>query len=125
MHHRPPTVWDDPCAEGARLDSGLRLDTPAWTAWLDDPTTLSFSFPIANVTAGYSEGLLTGRKEGRTRGGVYWSAYWRPGRRLRKVYLGPASAVTTACLRAVAAALLAERQVTPAAAERAPPPVLV
>src|SRR5438270_12762320 len=121
MRGATPTVWDDPRADVAILDTlGLRLDTPAWTAWLDAPATTSFSFPVINAAAGYSEGVLTVRKERRTRGGAYWTAYWRPHRRLRKVYLGPATAVTAARLRSVAATLLAER-FAPSPAERAPP----
>ena len=50
---------------------------------------------------------MTVRKERRQRGGVYWSAYRRQGRRLRKIYLGPAASVTEARLREVAALLYA------------------
>jgi hypothetical protein len=42
MRTTTPLVWDDPWAEGARLQAGLRLDTCAWIAWLDDPATTSF-----------------------------------------------------------------------------------
>ena len=50
---------------------------------------------------------MTVRKERRQRGGVYWSAYRRQGRRLRKIYLGPSASVTEARLREVAARLYA------------------
>ena len=44
--------------------------------------------------------------ERRQRGRIYWTAYWRVGDRLCKVYLGPATAVTPARLRAVGVAWL-------------------
>ena len=47
---------------------------------------------------------MTVRKERRARGGTYWTAYWWVGGRLRKTYLGRSPAVTSARLRAVAAA---------------------
>ncbi len=112
MGTHPPTVWDDGRTGGAVLEGGprlrLRLDTPAWRAWLDDPATASFSYPIDNPARGYIEGFMTVRKERRARGGCYWTAYWRVGGRLRKVYLGPAGAVTAARLRTIAAAWLAQ-----------------
>jgi len=103
-----PTVWEDRRAGGATLEGGPRLDTPAWRAWLDDPATTSFSYPVYNPARGYIEGFMTVRKERRARGGAYWTAYWRVGGPLRKVYLGPASAVTDARLRMVGAAWLAQ-----------------
>lgn len=45
---------------------------------------------------------MTVRKERRQRGGVYWTAYRRQGRRLCKIYLGPSLSVTKARLREVA-----------------------
>lgn len=106
---RVPTVWDDPGMGGARLADGprLELDTPAWVAWLDDPATTSFSYPVYNPARGYIEGVMTVRKERRERGGRYWTAYWRVDGRLRKTYLGRSPAVTASRLRAVAAAWLA------------------
>ena len=50
---------------------------------------------------------MTVRKERRQRGGAYWTAYRRQGRRLRKIYLGPSASVTKARLREVAARLYA------------------
>jgi hypothetical protein len=115
MGTRAPLVWEDAYTGEARLETGLLLDTPAtgllldtpaWIAWLDDPATASFSYPVYNPAQGYIEGYMTVRKERRQRGHVYWTAYWRVGGRLRKVYLGPATAVTTARLRAVGVAWL-------------------
>ena len=44
--------------------------------------------------AGSIAGFMTVRKEGRRRGGWYWTVYRRAGGRLRKVYLGRSAAVT-------------------------------
>ena len=65
---------------------------------------------------------MTVRKERRQRGGAYWSAYRRQGRRLRKIYLGPSASVTEARLREVAARLYAgkDRDEQPASAPSAP-----
>jgi LuxR family maltose regulon positive regulatory protein len=60
-----------------------------------------------NHAKGYIDGFMTVRKERRQRGGVYWSAYRRQGRRLRKIYLGPSSVLTKAQLVVVAAHFLA------------------
>ncbi len=109
MRTKTPTVWEDPWRGGATLENGPRLDTPAWVAWLDDPATTSFAYPVDNPAQGYIEGFMTVRKEARARGGAYWTAYWRVGGRLRKAYLGHATAVTTTRLRAIAAAWLAQR----------------
>lgn len=51
---------------------------------------------------------MTVRKERRQRGGMYWTAYRRQGRRLRKIYLGPSHILTQARLEAVVMALLDE-----------------
>jgi LuxR family maltose regulon positive regulatory protein len=86
----------DPAQGGAPI----RLDTPAWTAWLDAPPSTRFAYPVFAATCGYIVGRLTVRKERAQRGGAYWVAYRRWGGRLRKVYLGHASAVTQARLEA-------------------------
>ena len=52
-------------------------------------------------------GVLTVRKEQRARGGGYWTAYRRVGHRVRKAYLGRASAVTQARLSALTCTFLA------------------
>jgi len=94
------------------LEDGGRtvvLDTPAWLAWLEDPATTGFAFPIHNHQCGWIEGFMTVRKEPRHRGAVYWTAYWRVGQRLRKVYLGPPTAVTGAHLTAISVEWLAQR----------------
>lgn len=108
MTPKAPTVWADPWSGRVALETGLPLDTPAWGIWLDDPATTRFSYPVYNAAQGYIEGFMTVRKERRARGGFYWTAYWRVRGRLRKVYLGPASAVTAPRLRAIAAAWLTQ-----------------
>jgi LuxR family maltose regulon positive regulatory protein len=87
-------------------DACVWLDTPAWFAWLDAAATTRFSYPLLDPSKGYSIGVLTVRKERRTRGGAYWTAYRRAGARVRKVYLGRTGAVTQARLNALAHAFL-------------------
>jgi len=86
-------------------DTCLRLDTPAWVAWLDAATTTSFSYPLFDPGKGYIVGRMTVRKERRQRGGSYWAAYRRRDGQLRKVYLGPTAALTRARLDEVVHAL--------------------
>jgi hypothetical protein len=81
----------------------LRLDTPAWFAWLNEPTTHSFAYPLFDPRLGYSVGRLTVRKERRQRGGTYWTAYRRAHGQVHKVYLGRTECLTQARLEAVAA----------------------
>jgi len=83
----------------------IRLDSPQWFAWLEAPENDSFSYALHNHAKGYIDGFMTVRKERRQRGGVYWSAYRRQGRRLRKLYLGTSSSLTAARLRQAAARL--------------------
>lgn len=88
--------------------AGIPLDSAAWWAWLADPTTTRFTYPLHDRRAGYISGFMTVRKERRQRGGAYWTVYRRAGGRLRKIYLGRAEAVTAARLEAIAQAWLAE-----------------
>jgi LuxR family maltose regulon positive regulatory protein len=95
-------VW----VSGPTVPAGsLRLDTPAWFAWLAQPMTTSFSYPVMDGARGYISGYLTVRKETRQRGGVYWSAYRRWQGRVQKVYLGRTERVTLARLQAAAQVL--------------------
>lgn len=89
-HHRGPPI---------------PLDTPAWFAWLEAPTTTRFSYAFFNHTAGYIDGFMTLRKERRQRGGAYWSVYRRQNRRLHKLYLGASALLTHRYLEVVAARL--------------------
>jgi len=83
----------------------IQLDTPAWFDWLAAPTTTRFSYAFYNQARGYIDGFMTVRKEGRRRGGAYWSVYRRQGQRLRKIYVGPSSALTANQLERIAARL--------------------
>lgn len=83
----------------------IRLDTQAWFAWLEAPTTTRFSYALFNRARGYIEGFMTVRKEQRQRGTAYWSVYRRQGQRLRKLYVGPSTALTQARLEQIAALL--------------------
>lgn len=122
MRTTTPVVGVDTVTGGALLPSGIRLDSAAWFAWLEAPTTTSFAYPLLNAPAGYIDGFVTVRKERRTRGSVYWTAYWHVGRRLRKVYLGRAERLTAARLQAVAATLRAQVMGPGTTGQGAPPP---
>ena len=102
MARRIPLVT----AEGLRVleppgEPTITVDSPGWAAWLRDPVTRSFSFRG-------SSGIFTARKERRSGGAEYWSAYRKRGGKLRKVYLGKAEKVTLARLED-AARVLASR----------------
>lgn len=101
-------TWDGPAYVDGPHPGGERvwLDTPAWFAWLDATTTARFAYPLVDPAKGYIGGVMTVRKERRTRGGAYWTAYRREGARLRKVYLGRTPAVTQRRLATIARALL-------------------
>ena len=102
MPARRPTVWEQGATGRFALEDTLVLDTPAWSAWLDDPGTRSFAFPVYDPVQGYIAGFMTVRKEPRQRGSAYWSAYWRVGGQVRKAYVGASGAVTAARLQAIA-----------------------
>lgn len=91
----------------------IQLDTPAWFAWLEQPTTKRFSYALFNPAQGYIDGFMTLRKEPRQRGGAYWSAYRRQGQHVRKLYLGPSTALTLTCLEQTAARLQHPAQPAP------------
>ena len=111
MSQKPPTieeVWGGQrgrteLARPAVLGGPIRLDSAAWFAWLEMPSVVSFAYPIVDASAGWIAGYMTVRKERRSRGSQYWVAYRRRAGRLRKVYLGRSSQVTSARLAAVAA----------------------
>jgi LuxR family transcriptional regulator, maltose regulon positive regulatory protein len=107
---KPPVVAEHWVYGPGLPAAGLRLDRPAWGAWLSAPTTTSFSYPLVDRQCGCIIGFMTVRKEQRQRGGAYWTAYRRQGRTLRKIYLGPSQRITQARLEAVAATLLREGQ---------------
>jgi hypothetical protein len=94
-------VLEDPQATGP----SIRLDTPAWFAWLADPTHTRFSYALHNRAQGYIDGFMTVRKETRQRGGGYWSVYRRHGHKVRKIYVGPGTALTHHRLEQIATRL--------------------
>ncbi len=105
MSAKTPLVSAGALYDPATPTRGIRLDTPAWLAWLEAPTTTRFTYPLFDPAVGYVVGFMTVRKERRQRGGAYWTAYRRAGSRLRKVYLGRSATVTQARLQAIAAVL--------------------
>lgn len=117
MSAATPYVWvagtDHAYIEGDHPgDARVWLDTPAWFAWLNAVTTTRFAYPLVDPSKGYIVGVLTVRKERRTRGGTYWTAYRRAGTRVRKVYLGRTGTLTQARLTALAPAFLARAEQT-------------
>jgi hypothetical protein len=108
MRTKTPVVGVDTATGVALLPCGIHVDSAAWFAWLAAPTTTSFAYPMVNSGQGYVDGFLTLRKEPRMRGGLYWTAYWHVGGRLRKASVGPAARVTAARLHAVATTLRAQ-----------------
>ena len=85
----------------------IRLDTPEWERWLEEPTTSSFAYPIYDRRLGYIRGWMTVRKERRGRGGHYWVAYRRAGKRLCKIYLGRSTKIGPSQLGEAATRFLA------------------
>src|SRR3990172_9329942 len=98
MASKTPTVSDGDLCDDQTPGLCIPLDSPAWFAWLEKPTTTRFSYALFNRSQGYIDGFMTVRKERRQRGAAYWSVYRRQGHRLRKVYLGRSSALTQARL---------------------------
>jgi hypothetical protein len=92
----------------ARSEADIRLDSAAWLAWLEQPTSSSFAYPIYDERAGYIRSFMTVRKERRGRGTHYWVAYQRIGGRLCKIYLGRSAHVTQQQLATIAARFLAK-----------------
>ncbi|MBC8075869.1 MAG: hypothetical protein H7Y32_07330 [Chloroflexales bacterium] len=108
MGQSTPYVYEHWLADEARPEQVIRLDSAAWFAWLEAPSTTRFAYPVFDPRCGYIVGTMTVRKERRKRGGWYWSVYRRAGGRLHKQYLGRSATVTQARLAAIAAGLLAE-----------------
>jgi LuxR family transcriptional regulator, maltose regulon positive regulatory protein len=97
-----PVVQDGIVIDDQSAGPVIRLDTSAWFAWLEAPTTTRFSYALFNRARGYIDGFMTVRKEPRQRGTAYWSVYRRQGQRLRKLYVGPSAALTQAQLEQIA-----------------------
>jgi LuxR family maltose regulon positive regulatory protein len=71
----------------------IRVDTPAWFAWLEQATSFSYR-------PGRSSYRLSFRKEKR-RHQSYWYAYLKEDGKLHNAYVGCSPALTAARLRAV------------------------
>lgn len=97
-----PIVQDGVVVADQTDGSCIRINTPAWFAWLEEPMTTRFSYALYNHSRGYIDGFMSVRKERRQRGTAYWTVYRRQGRRLRKVYVGPSIALTEARLEQIA-----------------------
>lgn len=69
--------------------TGIRLDSPAWFAWLGFGTTFYYQSPFGALTACYEQ---------RRRGGRYWVAYRRQAGVLRRAHLGKSDHLTAQCL---------------------------
>jgi LuxR family maltose regulon positive regulatory protein len=102
MSAKTPTVYDRWLEDPQIPGSSIRLDSPAWLAWLEAATTSRFAYPIYDPVGGYISGVMTVRKERRQRGGWYWSVFRRSGRRVCKIYLGRSTVVTQVRLQAIA-----------------------
>lgn len=100
-----PVVSAQWVRDPSQAGSEIRLDTPAWFAWLEAPTTARFSYPIFDPQLGYIVGFMTVRKEQRQRGSQYWAVFRRQGTRVCKIYLGRSVSVTQARLERIAAQL--------------------
>ncbi len=90
-------VYDEDVPSGS-----VQLDTAAWFAWLEAPSTTRFSYPIFDPKCGYIIGFMTVRKEQRQRGGSYWVVYRRQATRVHKIYLGRSRTVTHERLEMIA-----------------------
>ncbi len=104
----PPRVAGNWVYGSGLPPNGIRLESPAWGTWREAEASTRFSYPLFDRRCGYIIGFMTVRKEGRRRGGAYWTVYRRQGRRLRKIYLGASRVVSQARLEAVVATLLAD-----------------
>ena len=114
MSEKMPRVWGTYRSSGyvedpAHPKDKVPLDTPAWFRWLEAATTRRFTYPVFDARVGYIVGFMTVRKEGRQRGGSYWTVYRRHGGRVRKVYMGCASRVTSARLAEIAQTFVCEQ----------------
>ena len=114
MAHTTPRVWVVERAGVTRaelqlscLERTIRLDTPEWERWLEEPASSSFAYPMYDRRLGYIRGWMTVRKERRNRGGQYWVAYRRALKRVCKIYLGRSTEIGLSQLGEAAARFLA------------------
>jgi hypothetical protein len=90
VSHTLPRVHDGVLLEHPTQGGAIRVEADAWWAWLDRPTSRAFRFEG-------DAGTFTARRE-QQRGHLYWYAYRRVDRRLRKMYLGRSSELRMAAL---------------------------
>ena len=102
MAHSLPIVQQGVLFDDDNQSPLIQLDTPAWFAWLDAPSTTRFSYALFNRAQGYIDGFMTVRKERRQRGNTDWVVYRRQGPRLRKIYVGASTRLTQAHLAQIA-----------------------
>ncbi len=102
MTSRIPRISAGRLSDPNRPTEDIQVDTPAWFAWLEAATSISFAYPIVEPGSNVLVGFMTVRKERKQRRYQYWSAYRRRNGRLRKRYLGPSRQVTLAQLEAIA-----------------------
>jgi len=98
MAKSTPTVRDGTLhlAEGKTINLS---DSEAWRNWLDEARTFRFEG---------QGGTFTARRDGRTRGGAYWSAFRRKYHRNFRAYLGKSERLTIEILEDAAANIQAE-----------------
>jgi LuxR family maltose regulon positive regulatory protein len=101
-------VWSPARNSYEFLEAGRQDQLPPgetgerWLAWLEERASFAFQG---------KHGRLTLRKERRPRGGDYWYAYRRQGRRVLKKYLGKSAELTVARLEEAARSVQAESPV--------------
>ena len=108
MGTKPPQVRDQWLGNPAADGRDIRLDSAEWFAWLEAPSTRSFSYGVFEPQRGWVVGFMTVRKERRERGGWYWSVYRRQGKRMRRIYVGKARLLTSERLWRIAEQLRQE-----------------
>jgi hypothetical protein len=113
MAHSLPVVQQGLLFDDHNQGPLIQLDTPAWFAWLEAPSTTRFSYALFNQAQGYIDGFMTVRKERRQRGNVYWVVYRRQGPRLRKIYVGSSARLTHAHLEQIAQRLQSHQAPSP------------
>src|SRR6266487_1248152 len=107
MAHTTPFVRDTLLHYQDRGQThALLVESPEWYHWLETASIFAFES---------SKGSFTARKErsGNKRGGWYWKAYRKRGRKLYRAYLGQSAALTLSHLHAVAAQLTAQEEESP------------
>lgn len=100
----------------------LAVGSAAWQEWLATPGPEHHSFTFPAAQDGLHRALREWRPAGpgRTDERPYWYVKVRVGRRVQRFYLGPPTAIDSARLAAIAAAIAAARLAAGAPAAPAP-----